>query len=687
MTRAARRGARSAGGTRPPPPDAFERSPVRRALVWLAAIEIVGLILAFDASQQALHPIDLPKSLVATASAAVMLALLGLLLATFGRSIVPRSPVLVLLAAYVGAVAVSSLFAEDRFVAVFGYHSRYLGLVAIVDMAVLSVAVAVSCRYDADRRVLAGAVGAGTAIALLYGLVQILGLDPMRWTLSDPRVRPFSTLGNPDVFGHLLSVVVALAAGIALWPTGRIAPVRAAAIALALVALAMGSVVATRGIVLGVGAAVVVLAALYVRPATFRVRRRAAVMAAVASVLALGFLAASPLGVRVRDTFTGAALAADRRLVLDVGIQMFAERPLVGWGPDNFAVAFARHRPAESITIISASIADSPHDWLVDAAATTGLLGTLPLLALIAAGALALIRSAHRTVAAPLLMAGAAYWGHGLVSVGSFAIDWFPWVAFGLAAASTALPAAVPGMRTVSRRWQLAVVAVAVVAVAAGLRQLEVDQDAKTVSALIARGRPDVAAFAARTVIDRDPGRAEHWDIYGTALFAQKRWRPAGDAFQAAADRASYEPSYWQNVALARLNEGDGQAAFAAARRAIDADPNEPTPHATAAQVAAGIGMDDVALTEGITALRLHGDADSLARLIAASAGKVDPAPGRSALEEALRMTDAIPLRLALARLALKSNDLPTVRTNAERVLQLDPTNSDAKAILAALPR
>src|SRR5207245_3608454 len=102
----------------------------------------------------------------------------------------------------------------------FGSPLKYLGLAFVVELALLYLTAAVALRDEWDWAALAAALGVALLIAIAYALVQRAGLDPLAWS-SDPTGRPFGTVGNADVLGHVLSVGIAAAGGTALLYRGR----------------------------------------------------------------------------------------------------------------------------------------------------------------------------------------------------------------------------------------------------------------------------------------------------------------------------------------------------------------------------------------------------------------------------------------------------------------------------------
>lgn len=116
--------------------------------------------------------------------------------------------------AWPAVCAVSAHFAEDRRAAWLGVHGSYDGVIHQAAYAVLFLA-GRSVTVDDLRVPLAvGAVG-----VCAYALVQVAGLDPMRWRQTaklGSYVRPFASLGHPNHLGAWL--VLAWPLCWPLWP-------------------------------------------------------------------------------------------------------------------------------------------------------------------------------------------------------------------------------------------------------------------------------------------------------------------------------------------------------------------------------------------------------------------------------------------------------------------------------------
>src|SRR5207253_644679 len=154
-------------------------------------------------------------------------------------------------------------------------------------------------------------------------------------------------------------------AGVAVLYSGR-RPwlVRGLAVAVTLLVLIVSGVVATRGTVLGVAAAVVAVPLVFLRVRGVSSRNVAIALGSMVlfGALVLVMLAFSPLGARVAATLNGIA-TQDRLLVWDGSLRAFFARPLTGFGPDSLEVAWPRYRPSGLAILVGPGMTvDSAHD-------------------------------------------------------------------------------------------------------------------------------------------------------------------------------------------------------------------------------------------------------------------------------------------------------------------------------------
>ncbi len=676
----------------------FERSGLRDAIVLVVALKVAAILLVFDT--KGLDAFDMPKTIVSHAFAWLLAGLLATAIVRHGHEIVPRTKLHFFVVAFLAAAVVSTVFAANTYVAIFGERDRFEGLTYLADMAVLYLAIAVAFRTTRDWAVLLGAAGAACAISLGYAFVQVAGLDPNKWALNT-QGRPFGTFGHPDTFGELLAIAFGVALAVAVFAPATRRSLRIGAVVAALALLAGMGVVATRASALGIAAAVVAVPLVLLRTRSLS-RGDLARLAAIAGIVVIAGVAlvfASSLGSRLRATIGGYAVQ-DRIVIYENALHAFVDRPIAGWGVDNFAVAYPHYKMPNDIPLHGISTIDTTaHDWPLQTAATMGVLGLGTLLALIGAAVVLLWRrglARMPAVTAPLLVGAAAYWASGLVTPNALDLDWYVWVVFGAAAAiaGARLAEDPERRRSGSALWVPTYAALAVglfIAYQTGMA----DREALTAQLYINAKDPATAIQHAQEAVTLDPGRARYWSILGAGDQAAFKWRDAEKAHGEAARRAPYIDSYWVNLARSYAGQavsGDDPAsakpaALDAARRAIASDPNEPVPHATLAEVAIDLGNDEPLaqseITRAITLYPGYADFERVAVIVASK--DADPKDAFAFLDHLLRIRDSATLRVAAAQAAAKAGETAAARDNAQRALQLDPNNADAKTLLSSL--
>jgi hypothetical protein len=283
----------------------------------------------------------------------------------------------------------------------------------------------------------------------------------------------------------------------------------------------------------------------------------------------------------------------------------FSDRPLQGWGAGSFPVTHLLYRKPPALPV------RQPHDLPLQLLAEDGLVGALlaygGLLALLAA-ALARVRALaaagpererDHMLALACVAAAIAWLVHGL-------IDW-DWDIPGVtipALALLAVAAAIPPVRdsvptfTAPRRQSVMVVSLAAVTLA--LLAFATSAILPAWSQSKARGALDLAAAhndpasLARAADQADlaarlnPLATE--PLIDAATIAANRGLPgqARHYLLEAVDRAPYDASSWDRLALLALQTGDRAGARRAALRALSLDPINP---ATAAIAASAVSL------------------------------------------------------------------------------------------------
>lgn len=486
------------------------------------------------------------------------------------------------LVAFGASAALSTLLAVDRGAALFGVHHRYLGLTSIADGLVLACALPLFVARQVDLRWVFGGLFGGAAAVMGYAALQHVHLDPFSW--DDPLT---STLGNRGVSAGYLVVIAAAGT------CAAVLDLRSRwAIALGFISLAASVLVVrsgARGAILALPPAILVAGgvAMLAGSSTAILHRRAGIAAvmllAVPAVLA-GVGAAGP---RLATLLSGGDTSlAERTLVYEAAIAMVAGRPLVGAGPDGFAVVYPLLRPAAAAQV-STQVApgqSSAHSWPLHHAVGTGLLGVAALALLVAVSIRAALvgrpaagESAQKIGAVIVV----AFLLQGVFEIPNVGTEHLFWTGIGLTAVG---PFAVGDEVARPTQWRWPSVAAGLVAVAVGLflasttgSWLEANRAVRSSDVLRSRGKLELAEQAALFATQRDPGRANNWNVLGLARSGMSASR-ALPAFERAWAAAPYDSRYLINVITeeGRLAETDPayrERARVHARKLIEIDP------------------------------------------------------------------------------------------------------------------
>lgn len=286
------------------------------------------------------------------------------------------------LAAFAGLTLLSSAMSLDPAGSLRGTYPEYQGAVAFLAYLVIAFAIA---AFPAEESV--GLLARGLTVALLfvggYALLQILGADPVTYRLNLNLDRARSTLGNASNLGMFCVLSLPYAVGLLRDASARRWRIAAAAaVALGIIALVASF---SRGAWLGAAGGVVVWVAL-VAPAWESHRRKKVLLTGAVSVVVVALvlgLAFPPVAQRAASAFdTGSGTALWRRSVWTSAVQMASDRPVLGWGPNTFRLAYPSYRRAD----LAADSADpqvvaDAHNLFVNTLAERGVLAVLALAA------------------------------------------------------------------------------------------------------------------------------------------------------------------------------------------------------------------------------------------------------------------------------------------------------------------
>lgn len=338
-------------------------------------------------------------------------------------------------------LAIAAAFSANPLASFLGRWPRFEGALVIAlyfGLFVLGAKILGGPGRARNWAIFRTALTPAVVIVSFISAFEAAGLRPLGGAAD---LRPGATLGNATdqgIIGVLAAAVLALPA-----LRGRDWPARIGLAAAALTTVLSGS----RAAILGLAAVVLVFVAAAIRTPG-RTRAAAAGGAALVVLGAAAFVIPT-----ARERLFSADTVNGRWLLWDESLKLIAEHPWTGVGPNGFVDAITGFHTLEWAVRVGGTFPpDSPHSWLLQAAAVGGL----PLLLAAALLAFLILRSARESIrtTAPgadrdnLTGALAAVAAYGLTLLTAFTSPaTTPVAAFICGGLVSASPAAVPKVR------------------------------------------------------------------------------------------------------------------------------------------------------------------------------------------------------------------------------------------------
>lgn len=264
------------------------------------------------------------------------------------------------------------------------------GLTTLAAYAVVFFAVRWLYPVSRDAWPLLAASVAGGAGAAAYAVVQVVGLDPVRWervSAVGAFVRPFGTMAHPNVLAAYLAMALPAAIWLAgrSWVAGRLVRAGVLASAAAVMVFCI-AVCLSRGGWLASGSAVLVLALGW-----RRARRRPGRASLARLEVGVVILVAVALAVALTGFGLWEAVAhrvpwrgdvGGRPFIWRAAVAVFREHWWTGCGLDTFQLAFPKYRTPGFWQVEWGATPAKAHNEILHVLATQGLLGGLAVLLL-----------------------------------------------------------------------------------------------------------------------------------------------------------------------------------------------------------------------------------------------------------------------------------------------------------------
>lgn len=297
-----------------------------------------------------------------------------------------RHPLLLSLSIFILVLIISSLAGVDLSRSWWSIQERMTGVVTLLHFYLWFLILASVFSQKKDWLFLLKSTLISSFLVGLYGLGQKIGLA---FLLQDGATRMSATLGNPDFLGVYALLHIFLAS-ILFLETKKFW--KFFGIFLAIFNLVILFLTATRGAILAFGFAIFGLFLFLFFNKKTKTTLKASLLIIFLIFLGAGlFLRASqeqawfqklPLPLQ-RMTRLSPQENLGRLKAWQIGWQGFMERPLLGWGPENYNVVFNQHYdPWYLIKGESSTWFDKTHNQIIDLLVGTGILGTLTYLSI-----------------------------------------------------------------------------------------------------------------------------------------------------------------------------------------------------------------------------------------------------------------------------------------------------------------
>lgn len=295
-----------------------------------------------------------------------------------------KNPLVIFFFLFLLSAGVSALFAPDKYIAFWGTLERGEGVYGFLHY--FAFAGLLLAFFEKKEWLWFFKFSLITALVLVfYGFLQYFRVEGFPLALS-PEARPGSFIGNPSFLSAYLILVFILSFFVRIWESRVWRIISSITLGLSLVMLFFS---ATRGALLGVFAGIVIAAAYYFFSGKFNRPLKIASGAILSLALIFGGIfwltrtndvwrRVPGLNRLAETTLQARSDASTETRVLTWGVswKIFKEKPIFGWGPDNYLLAWNKHYDPRYSTYGDTWL-DRAHNEPLDVLTMQGLLGMI----------------------------------------------------------------------------------------------------------------------------------------------------------------------------------------------------------------------------------------------------------------------------------------------------------------------
>lgn len=310
---------------------------------------------------------------------AVIAGLLWLVKLLFISPTIRRSGISLPVLAFFGFASFSTLLTIRPYTAIFGSYGRLEGFLTL---AAYGIVFFVGSQLEWDRpqlKRLLTSIFIGGLLVSLYGLVQYYGYDFLPYVFKYEKGRIYSTVGNPSLLANYLVIILPFSVG--LYLAGSSAIEKAFFGFGSLVIFAALITTFARG-----GWIAAVLALLTLILLASKSYRWQIIVFGLLMMMVFGLFFALRTGSSVTTLSSrlssvvniSEGSTAQRFEIWKAAINVVADRPLFGSGPDTFVLTYPRYETVKMAG--DDDLADNAHNWPLQLAATLGVPAALSFL-------------------------------------------------------------------------------------------------------------------------------------------------------------------------------------------------------------------------------------------------------------------------------------------------------------------
>lgn len=297
-----------------------------------------------------------------------------------------RSIILYSILGFLAVIGLADLFGVAPVKSLWSNFERMEGFITLLHLGMF-FAVISSVFNETDWKRWWNVSLLASFVMVLYGLLQIIGLK----TINQGGVRVDGTLGNAIYLAvyMLFHIFIAL---LFLWREWKNVALRWVYGLLIFTQAFILYHTATRGAILGLIGGLLVMSVLNIRNRENELARKVSIASLIGLIVLIGgfflvrnadFVLNSPVLSRFSSLGTQEISRQGRYFVWPMALQGIKDRPLLGWGQENFNYVFQEHYSPEMFSL--EPWFDRAHNIFLDWAVAGGLFGLVSYLALYAA--------------------------------------------------------------------------------------------------------------------------------------------------------------------------------------------------------------------------------------------------------------------------------------------------------------